>query len=122
MVDRGGVERAEYWRGVIREQEGSGLSIAAFCRQRGVGQASFYNWRAKLRQQADRQVAKFVPIELSAMPSGQPLVNHPATKSTTAACFDFEILLDNGRRLRVPASFDAQTLRELLDVLEKLPC
>jgi transposase-like protein len=125
MGVRGGLERADYWREVIREQEASGLSIAAFCRQRGVGQASFYNWRAKLRQQddpANRQAAKFVPIELSAMPSGQPAMDHPATTPATAACDDFEVLLGNGRSVRVPASFDPQTLRELLDVLEKLPC
>jgi hypothetical protein len=82
MGVRGGLERADYWREVIREQEASGLSIAGFCRQRGVGQASFYNWRAKLRQQddpANRQAAKFFPIELSAMPSGQGAMDHPAT-------------------------------------------
>ncbi len=120
-----GLERSDYWREVIREQEASGLSIAAFCRQRGVGQASFYNWRVKLRQQddpANRQAAKFVPIELSAVPLGQGAMDHSATTPATAACDDFEVLLGNGRRLRVPASFDPQTLRELLDVLEKLPC
>jgi len=120
-----GLERADYWREVIREQEASGLSIAGFCRQRGLGQASFYNWRAKLRHQDDPaipQTAKFVPIELSAMPPGQGAMDHPATTPATADRDDFEVLLGNGRSVRVPARFDPQTLRDLLDVLEKLPC
>ena len=125
MGVRGGLDRADYWREVIREQEASGLSIAAFCRQRGIGPASFYSWRTKLRQQedpADRPRAKFVPIELSTMPPS-PAARIPSAANPAAeACSDFEVTLGNGRRLRVPASFDPQTLRELLDVLEKLPC
>jgi len=40
---RGGGDRAAYWRGVLREQAASGLSIAAFCRERGVA-ASETTW------------------------------------------------------------------------------
>jgi hypothetical protein len=41
-------ERERVWREVIRDQAVSGLSISAFCRDRKVSPASFYNWRRKL--------------------------------------------------------------------------
>ena len=41
-------EREQVWREVIRDQTASGLSISAFCRDRQVSPASFYNWRRKL--------------------------------------------------------------------------
>jgi len=54
MVRRG-KERDRYWRGVIRDQKTSGLSISAFCRERKVPAASFFNWRRKLAER-DRSV------------------------------------------------------------------
>ena len=57
MVRRVSKERAQYWRGVIRDQKASGLSISTFCRERKVPAASFYSWRRKL---ANRQL----PVEL----------------------------------------------------------
>ena len=47
-------ERERVWREVIRDQAVSGLSISAFCRNREVSPASFFNWRRKL---ADRELA-----------------------------------------------------------------
>ncbi len=45
-------EREKVWREWIRKQKFSGLSIAQFCRENGISQATFYNWRKKLAQQA----------------------------------------------------------------------
>jgi len=39
-------------RRVLAEQRAGGLSVAAFCRERQVPQASFYFWRRKLRNDA----------------------------------------------------------------------
>jgi len=40
MVRRRRMERAQYWRGVIRDQKASGLSISAFCKEREVPASS----------------------------------------------------------------------------------
>jgi transposase-like protein len=41
--------RAErYWRGVIKKQRASGLSVAEFCRRNDVADALFYRWRGRL--------------------------------------------------------------------------
>ncbi len=38
----------ERWRGIVEEQQASGLSVAAFCRRSRVPQSSFFAWRRKL--------------------------------------------------------------------------
>jgi hypothetical protein len=36
------------WQNLIRQQQQSKLSVSAFCRRRGFGDQSFYNWRKRL--------------------------------------------------------------------------
>lgn len=119
MVRGRNTEREQYWRGVIGEQESSGLSITAFCREREVATASFFNWRRKLADrdrgvthespvEREETAAKFVSIEL---PS--PLPPPPAVQS---CC---EVVLPNGCRIIVPARFDAGSLREILSALKE---
>ena len=43
--------RELHWRGVLKQQSSSGLSIAAFCRKKSIAQPSFYAWRRKFRDQ-----------------------------------------------------------------------
>lgn len=56
-------ERRSLWRELIDEQRGSGLSIAEFCRRQDVPQASFYQWRKKLRESVPEPEA-FVPLSV----------------------------------------------------------
>jgi transposase-like protein len=109
MARRRKSEREEYWRGVIRDQEASGLSISEFCRQREVSVGSFFRWRRKLgqREQGGSE-GKFVSIELAPPPAHAGQAN-------------FEVVLPRCRII-VPAGFDADSLRELLGVLEDKPC
>ena len=41
-------DTAAQWRQRIKDQAGSGQSVAAFCRARGIAQATFYWWKARL--------------------------------------------------------------------------
>lgn len=109
MTRRRNVERDQHWRGVIRDQEASGLSISAFCREREVSAASFFSWRRRLTQ-LDRNdtAAKFVPLELHAPPT-----------ATRASC---EVVLPDGCRIIVPIQCDAKWLREILAAIKERPC
>jgi hypothetical protein len=42
---------AQQWTMVAQEYAASGLSNREFCRQRGIGEKSFYYWQRKLRTQ-----------------------------------------------------------------------
>ncbi len=49
MTRRSSEEKRAFWRMVVQMQEESGLSVRKFCEQEGLGQASFFGWRRKLR-------------------------------------------------------------------------
>jgi transposase-like protein len=93
------------WRALIAEQERSGESVAGFASSRGLCAATIYWWRSRLRRQAQSDVPDLVPIEIT---TGAP----PLSES-------FELELVSGRRLRVPASFDADALARLILVAER---
>ena len=40
--------REKRWAELIRQQGQSGISVRAFCRDRGFSNQTFYNWRKRL--------------------------------------------------------------------------
>jgi transposase-like protein len=99
--------KQQQWQRWIHKWQTSGLSVSAFCARYQLAQPSFYAWRRQLRQR-QRPNTGFVPVRV--LPTREP-----------AAEQLLELLLADGRRLRVPAGFDAATLRQLLAVLEESP-
>ena len=96
------------WRHWIAEWRASGLSVRAFCGQRGLATPSFYHWRRVLERRAAEKVA-FVPVQVVA-------------EAVPALATALEVVLTDGRMVRVAPGFDAATLRQLLAVLEGRPC
>jgi hypothetical protein len=92
--------RRKYWRKPIAEQEVSGQKARPFCRERGIGEYSFYKWRLRLRQSDTVQFAL-----LETFPA--------ATASLDSA---LELVLRNGERLRIGNQV-ATTLRTVLEVI-----
>lgn len=41
----------EQWQALVDQQRDSGLSAPQFCKQQGIGYASFCNWRKRLADQ-----------------------------------------------------------------------
>jgi hypothetical protein len=102
-------ERKErQWQRWISEWRGSGLSVRAFCARHGLASASFYAWRRVLERRAAEEPA-FVPVQIVA-------------DATPAQASALEVVLLDGRTVRVAPGFDAATLRHLLAVLEGRPC
>jgi hypothetical protein len=90
--------RREYWRQLIEEQEKSGKSVRTFCRERDLGEYSFYTWRQRLRKE---QPVTFALVDTGASPEHVGI----------------ELILTSGDRLRVPS--DAATLRMVLAVIRE---
>lgn len=90
-------ERHKYWQGVIGEQEASGKSIRDFCRERNLGEHSFYWWRRAVREE---ESVAFALVE---------------TKPVAAPAAKFELALASGEVLRIPA--DVESLRVVFEVL-----
>jgi transposase-like protein len=54
------------WRKHIKAQAGSGLPIAAYCRQHDLRAHGFYWWRRELTRRDVDQPAAFVPVTVAA--------------------------------------------------------
>jgi transposase-like protein len=95
------------WRGLVSEQGQSGQTVAAFCRDRGLRDSLFYDWKKRLRE---GEAAKFVEVKVKESSEQRT----PAPERYPA----IEIRLSTGRSLLVEPGFDASHLRALLTVLE----
>jgi hypothetical protein len=93
--------RRKYWRKLIAEQEASGQKARPFCRERGIGEYSFYKWRQRLRQSDTVQFALLETVP-------------PATASLDST---LELVLRSGERLRIGNQVVATTLRMVLEVV-----
>lgn len=99
--------KEQQWRRLIAQWQRSGLSAAAFCARHHLNTATFYAWRNTL-QRRDAAATPFVPIHVLADPPPIHLL---------------EVVLPDGRRVRVAPGFDPTTLRQLLTLLhEDPPC
>jgi hypothetical protein len=117
------------WRRLLQQWRRSGMTIRDFCAEHDVSEPSFFAWRRTIAER-DRQRGRprasadgdgdgdgdgektqtspaFVPLRVVSTPAG------------TA----FEVVLCDGRVVRVPAGFDPTALRQLLAILEgERPC
>jgi hypothetical protein len=111
------------WQQLIGDQQAGGRSVAAFCRERQIGQASFFAWRRRL---SARQASppRFVEVaHAEALPSA-PVDAHGGEAFHEAGAADaaaIEVRLRGRRRLRVRRGFDHDLLFELVQALERLP-
>lgn len=108
------------WQQIIREAARSRMSIREYCRQRGLKESQFYWWQRKFKerrqqrtlgrrargQEVSRDQAKFVLV------SDEP--------GSLAA--GIELVLSNGRRLRINKGVDEATLRSVLAAVESSGC
>lgn len=94
--------RQKKWTDLIRQQEQSGLSVAAFCRKHDLVEQSFYNWRKK---GGSTPAVRLALVE--AVASG---AHDPAP---------IELILASGDRLRIGAGTDTVTLRAVLCALRE---
>lgn len=90
------------WLDLIRQQQQSGLSVSAFCRDRGFSDQTFYNWRKRL--------AASEPVRFALVSAGA---------AGDAEHAPIELLLASGDRLRIGRNADLATLRIVLSVLRE---
>jgi hypothetical protein len=96
---------------VVAGYEASGLSRVEFCRERGLSQATLARYLKRRRETGAGTTGAggFVAVELTGAGSGVSEV----------AASGLAVTLATGRRIEVGRGFDAQTLVELLGVLER---
>ncbi len=103
--------RAE-WSDRVRRWRRSRLTAREFAARAGLNAGTLMYWASRLKREAatPTQAASSEPEPLRL-----PLVELRATVGAD----DFELELGAGRRLRIPAGFDAAALERLLGVLDR---
>jgi hypothetical protein len=106
------------WRRLLDQWQGGGLTVRAFCDRHDVSEHSFYWWRREL---AAREAAASPPRPAAApaAPLFLPVHVRPDDPPPTEGV---EILLGNGRRLRVGCGVEPQRLALLVAALEAPAC
>jgi transposase-like protein len=93
----------------------SGLELSAFATREGLDAQRLWRWRRQLTAPAAMAFEEIVPRDAMSVPDGG--ATSPSERER------FEIVLRSGRVVRVPASFDASALRQLLAIVEEVrPC
>ena len=102
--------KAEMWRVRIREAAQSGLSVRQFCRRRNLRECQFYWWQRKLKASG--------PVPAVEARASFALVSAEAGAPDAG----LELVLGDGRRLRIRRGVDEETLRAVLRAMEPRGC
>jgi transposase-like protein len=111
MGHRVDLEKQANWLALVQSWQCSQLTVREFCRRHRLSEASFHSWRRVLRERglltdADRHaMSAFVKLVAAAEPADRAI----------------ELVLGE-RLVRVRPGFDADTLLQLVKLLEDAPC
>jgi hypothetical protein len=98
-------ERRELWRQRVAQQNNSGQTVRAFCREHKLSEYSFYWWRRQLGSSSEKPI-RFALVETT-----------PTRETRQPSQVQLELILTGGERLRIPA--DADCLRVVLSALRQ---
>ena len=115
MVRKQDEDKARYWRATVREAARSGVSIREFCRQRKLRESQFHWWRRRLA--AARPAPRRKKTEAAGAASFALVSDEPAMSDA-----GIELVLGEGRRLRIRKGVDEETLRAVLAVMGSQEC
>ena len=136
---RDGAKERE-WRGRIERQRRGGGTVAGFCREIGVSQASFYFWRREiLRRDAergdgrrniasdgqtkDRNPPYLAPVELiGSADRSRRDERRPLDTESTGMDGAIEIILTDGLAVRAGEQVSADRIADVVRAIEVRSC
>ena len=103
------LDRERFWREALGRQEGSGLSVRAFCLREGLAETALYSWRRVLRER-DGEGGRpgFVPVAVVAGEGG----------GDDADSLPIVIELRGGRLMRLGTSMAAGRVAAIVHAIE----
>jgi len=117
------------WRGVLRRQETTGVSVREFCRREGIGESNFYAWRrtiaerdgvsgARKKSSGAKRVAKTRRSKRAGAKDAVPTFVPIACGELVAVRPDIVLELRGGRRLRLDGATSPERLASIVWALE----
>ncbi len=113
---KGDAEKTRYWQRTISEAARSGMSIREFCRRRRLRESQFYWWQRKLKAGRDAGTVRRPNV------NGNQATFALVSDEPGASDVGIELVLGDGRRLRIRQGVDETTLRSVLAALEQPRC
>lgn len=113
---RGDECKRERWRKLIAEAARSGTSVREFCRQRRITEPQFYVWRARLKGKAQGVARR------RALAAGKAATFALVSDSPGTLDAGIELVLADGRRVRISRGVDEATLRTVLAAVGSPVC
>jgi hypothetical protein len=118
--------KERYWRRLLGQWRRSGKTGRDFCAEHQLAEPSFYAWKREIARRDQERTARTQSRTRVSAPRRAATASLPAfvpvTVDAASADAALEVVLAGGRLLRVRAGFDADSLRQLLAVLEGPPC
>jgi transposase-like protein len=96
------------WLTLIQEHRRSGLSVSAFCAERGLAPSSFHRWRRRAEPPADRAAPAFVELVRA--------------DAATPAAAPIRVDLPSGAVVRCDTAADPRWVAALLVACARRPC
>ena len=103
--------KREQWRKLIAEAARCGTSIREFCRQRRVTEPQFYTWRARLNGKVHGAARR------RALAAGKAATFALVSDAPGELDAGIELVLGDGRRVRIRRGVDEATLRTVLSAV-----
>jgi len=122
-------EKERYWRGILKQQEASGMNAKEFCRVKGINDNNFFHWRREIAHrdaekpaakrsvgssngsgQSEKKSPSFIPVEVNPPEAEAASLDTPRTSGVAMVEIRFR-----GHRLQIPESVVIGLLRVLLD-------
>jgi hypothetical protein len=113
---QGDSQKARYWQRTISEAARSGMSIREFCRRRRLRESQFYWWQRKSKGSRDMRTVQRQGA------GGKQASFALVSDEPGATDVGIELVLGDGRRLRIRQGVDEETLRSVLAALERARC
>jgi len=99
--------RQPYWQRMLEVHRESGLSVAAFCQQKGISEGAYYYWRRKLSGGVSKPYEKSSPAFLEVvMPRDNPVA--------------VELVLSSGHTLRIHREADPKIVSQILSAVKQV--
>jgi transposase len=120
-----GVERRRRWSDaeklrIVMEAAADGALVADVARRHDITRQHIYQWRRELRDKAQPSIeqSNFVAVELTGSDERHDMIT-PAVDPVATGAHHLEIMLRNGRSLRITADVPDQVLHRLMRVVER---
>ncbi|HUT57145.1 MAG TPA: hypothetical protein VNA25_04650 [Phycisphaerae bacterium] len=113
------IEKERYWAKIIREAARSGKSMREFCAQRKLKESQFYWWQRKLREQREDRALRRGD---GAKGRGEAATFALVSDAPGSLDAGIELVLADGRRVRISRGVDEETLRTVLSAVGPGSC